>query len=393
VDWTREYVSGTRKVATINDVTGPRGANVNRPVTHVVSSYTCSPVSFDREAVEGGSGPFGPIYFQRSVEGWTFPNPGYGEFPSGLFNRLSSVTKSGFFSNAIEDATKQIPTQFSLPNFLLEIDDIPKTLQSIRDLAAFGPKSVRALKSSFSDSAARRRIAGDFSQDLANFHLAYQFGVKPLIDDVASALGTVDAVQRRIAYLKRRNGKSTLFQRSKRFRLDPKPTAAFGGIHEGIGHRWVPITGTTELKVGMTIRPNLGGLSDASRELVAYSVATGFNKPLSILWEAIPYSFLLDYVSNIGDIVSKYDSYEAFDGSIDVINGWSSEKTQLEALLEIAVYPSSGGTYISTHPAGKMSVTEYVRNAGIPTNQGLVFDINLSGLQALNILALIRQAL
>lgn len=62
-------------------------------------------------------------------------------------------------------------------------------------------------------------------------------------------------------------------------------------------------TGT--LKYRYTI-PGLADVSHATRKLAFLRKKTGLDRPVAIAWEAVPYSFIADYFSNVGSVIGSY---------------------------------------------------------------------------------------
>lgn len=380
---------GTSSVHTIEDEIGPRNGKVNRPCNHTVIQTTIVPFSYESNPIYMGYWADGILEYREVHKNKTYSG---GTPPAGLWGSIGSLDIQQFHSKTISDSLEQIPTQLSLPNFLLEIDDFGRTLDVLKQLQGFGYRSVKDLKLGLSTSGGRKNLVERFTEYGANVHLAYQFGVKPMISDIQSSFDVIAKVQRRIAHLKRTRGKRIKIRRSKGFNLPLYPESRwfFSGPYYT---KWTPTEGKTTLSMGLDIVQNLQGLDDVSRLVTAYGSALGFNKPLSVLWEAIPFSFLVDYVTNIGAAFQQ-PAFEAFEGKITALDGWSSVKTEVAATLEIGVPPSYGGF----PPVWSGAVYEYKRKtysraAGIPTINGLVFDTKLSGVQAANIAALIRQSM
>jgi hypothetical protein len=380
--------SGTETVSTIIDETGPRGGSVNRNVDHIVTKTKIIPFSYESNPYLIG------FWYDDYLEAVlrTKNATAFGAPPPSVFGTLSPVDLSDFYSNFLSRQLEQIPTVLSVPNFLLDIDDIGKLATPIKQLQGFGYRSIKDLKLALGTRSGRTNLLSRFTEYGANVHLAYQFGVKPLISDIKNSLKVVEKVQRRIAYLKRTAGKKIKIRGSKGFdlSLNSEPNFIPGTPYY---RKWIAQKATVNVGVGLEVIQNLQGLDDTGRLLAAYAAATGFNKPLSVLYDAVSFSFLADYVSNVSQLFSSL-AFEPFEGKITALDGWSSTKTEFQASLVVGVPPTTGGSnFVSTHVACEWQQKVYTRRRGVPSNQGLVFDTKLSGTQAANIVALIRQAL
>lgn len=387
--------SGLSRHTGITDVTGPRPpGRKNRAVSHFV--YTGETTGIDYQTPW-----YGPPGNRYRIVYNQFGRESYG-CPSTLWGP-PSVTATAFNNAAIASQVEQIPVAMSLPNFLLDLDDLPRLLSNVRDIWKIASNrrgldvSTASFKKSLTNPTVRDRVVKWWSKNpssdptklASDFTLAWNFGVKPLIADISASLGLLDSVRNRIAHLKRTYGKVQRYRRFKRYELPSKGNSApFSWSGQPCSYCWVPGQAFTTYGIGFTYVQTLAGLEDANREIAAITAALGFNRPLSVVWDAIPYSFLVDYVSNVGDILSRYQSYTAFEGEINVLDGWTSTKK----IAQCTLCASDDGIN-NLIPVSNNTSMDYNRNPGAYTNRGLVLDTNVSGIQMANIAALVRAAL
>lgn len=131
--------------------------------------------------------------------------------------------------------------------------------------------------------------------------------------------------------------------------------------------------------VGCTVRvdnPNLGLFSQL-----------GLTNLLSVAWELIPYSFLVDQIVNIGDYVGQYDEFYG----LTALDSYNNVK--VEGMTDYYVYNEFGTKYLTRHTSGHHRFFE--RRKGIPDVE---LGFQLGGLlnspaRAVNNLALLIQKL
>lgn len=167
----------------------------------------------------------------------------------------------------------------SIPNFVWELREIPLLLKKEGD---------------------------DLLKNHARNELAYEFGVKPLLSDLKKLVNFTQEVTKRQEELEKLfksglNRKRDLWSGS--FSAGPLDIIAQSGdkltIHLAV-HK------TTQRKVWGFVRwfptnPNLpkGDLRAWARKLTGGAVID-----MSTLWEALPWSWLIDWCSNVGDILA-----------------------------------------------------------------------------------------
>jgi len=216
---------------------------------------------------------------------------------------------NGPATKCFESFSTQVPAEVSLPNFLYELKDIKGMI----------PKMTNKLVKSANDA-----------------FLGYQFGIKPFIGDVKKLSGAYFKVLDRIEFLRRSYGKPTrihFFQGdfyehpSLGVRTDPPPDDLHQDLH------WVLTSYKADFRASATLYQKLEGLDDTLGFLRASAAALGFNNPAGVVWEAIPYSFVVDWLFKVNDKL-KSMAISPFQGtwelrdvtcsvsSFSVIDGW-----------------------------------------------------------------------
>lgn len=337
--------------------------------------------------------------------------------PSLRGNSTDAIGES-FYRRTLRQVKDEIPVQVSLPNFLLEIPDIPKTLTTISKLlvrtnlagkATTLPELLahtrRDLRFRYAGIGLRARKRLRFkpkrwSEISAEQWLNTQFGVLPTMSDLVDSLGYLTGIQKRIDYLVKTRGKPTRFRKSFQYRQ-------VGETHRDGSHVRIPPrdkyreewTRLDRFEAGGTFTHNLVGLTDVGSRINAYLDGLGFANPASTLWEALPLSWLVDYLANISDILKDLDMGNAFDGDIVLSDTWHTKKVTQYTILyvrhptmrERVWYPPYEIIhYGDWQLAGSTFVETFERACGIPYGIGQVWDPNrISATKIANAVALI----
>lgn len=252
----------------------------------------------------------------------------------------------------------QMPQELSIPNFAVEAREVVSLVPSMLEFAR-----------SFSSSKA------------AGSYLAYEFGAAPFIGDLKKLYGLYTSVSKRIDHLRRTWGEETRLSHSKRD-VVPLPvirpwyelkTGNVGWLQPGFGYEAYELEHTTSVHFKARLTQRLEGLETLGGKLRAFAAATGFNNPLGVLWEAVPFSFVVDWVSNVG---SLFDSVKAqpFQGEWRVYD--VTHTTVSETRFQLRQRDLQGGWLLSDD-VGRLTLRRVRRGLGFPER---VVDLDFSSL-------------
>jgi hypothetical protein len=196
-------------------------------------------------------------------------------------------------------------TELQLPNFLLELDDIQKLWPQLkRNMALWRSISRKARVSSHINVRTAKVLAGD--------HLAYSFGVKPLFGDLQIIR---EILLRLIAKLNDFNARLNLYS-SNKLTIENTLLNKTGTILQS-GNPQFPIPWyavmTRKKEVGLTYRALPKSVTAGYLGMLeALLDALGFELNPRILWDAIPFTFVLDWFFDVGSWMErhKHDTLE-----------------------------------------------------------------------------------
>lgn len=272
-------------------------------------------------------------------------------------------------SDAIEKALSylrgEIPADVLLPAFVIEL---PQAIGLVGQLR-------QAIK------VVRGNSLRDFAREIASGHLAYAFGIAPLISDLQKLRTLTNRIKKKVAYL------------ADFSNVDYRP------VKVGISMSRDEDTFTCEntaipceaydvpsWKKSVFNHASVFGRCRRTRQLVAadtraaYLDALGIGKIGSTIWEEIPFSFVADWIYRCGDILEGLD-HSFFKGCLEVTHvGFQSK---VIGVGECRVRPL---TYVAPLPpthVGTLYSTIYNRSPNIPSTSNWgdpgVRQITLSG--------------
>lgn len=188
-----------------------------------------------------------------------------------------------------------------LANFAWELPDVKKLWPTFRDFVALAvpgtTKKVKPLEE------ARRT-----SKTISSAYLGYQFGAAPLIGDLVRCYNHLVGLRDHIAWLRKNNGKPVKVEYRSRLTGETLlPTLPYRPTTPTEGYwRSVPEI-RSGFKAWALVTYDVSGLSDLLLQANTLIRAFGLNNPLAILWEALPYSFVVDWISNIGKLIDRLE--------------------------------------------------------------------------------------
>jgi hypothetical protein len=275
---------------------------------------------------------------------------------------------------AYKHFTEQFPEDVSIANFLIELrGGIKEILPRITNLKKAWAQGL----------------------------LGWEFGVKPFISDLLKIGEAWSRAMRPLNFLKDHNYKKVVVHYSDSIDLDhwdwnlykdyDPILATARPLSEifAIAH-YRPTEPHGKLTCGALIEPRLEGLDLALGELVALASTLGLNNPAKILWNAIPYSFLLDWVINTDSVLNDL-AIQVLPGTIEIYDVWYSYIVE----YDIQVYGVSRSgieTDARCSLTGYYRVKDYLRSVGLPINPdpSLWLEFELSAKQWALLLALIH---
>jgi len=290
---------------------------------------------------------------------------------------ISAATLSSWAYEGFNKFSAQVPEEISLANSLYEL----------KDLKAMIPKIERSV-----------------TKTAANNFLLFEFGVKPMISDIKAVVGLSEAVDKRIQHLIDVNGRTTRlamehvvdltspfsFFISNDSILGNQITGNYAGkLGQDQGIVFERISGKQTFHLGGRLTQDLEDLKAANAKLKGLVAASGFNRPGRIIWNAIPYSFVVDWFFSVGKLIDTI-AVQPFGGKYDVSHVMWSVKS--EATYKVYVTWGSASSWSpNVVLVGTCGVKVFERYTGYPASSVFLTDGSLSPEQQVLGLAMLEQ--
>ena len=275
------------------------------------------------------------------------------------------------------DAIGAMPMSASLVTNAIEFSSL-KTLV---------PGLVKGFKSLWKHKIARRSV-----KDLAGSHLAYSFGLAPLLSDFRSMLDVRSNVNRRIQQLLDRNGRTVRLRYRATGRGEGKASVYYpwdnSVVYNGFTYGKTTLSSTIAADVTSFFVPN------GESQCKLWSSALGLSSPLTNAWEIVPFSFVIDWFIPIGEtflaVENRLGMHETV-RSCAISNVTISEKKVTEystaLVASSTAYPGWSGLKLQGAGGSVSSYTRYpttgLPGIGVPAPSGWTISRTALGVSLL----------
>lgn len=267
---------------------------------------------------------------QTSYVRWTAAFPGYrwkqrmatdSSAPFGYHGNLGlpSIGKTSIISACqplIADSINAMlpgirPSLLSL-NSLYELKDLRRLPDTVRKVLSLQNRLKTVLKGvkkkQFHASAPARTVLSTSS----DAYLSFEFGIGPLLSDIASAYSGLTSVRKQLKKLLENEGKRRIARFTRTIPDLVTPTNDTSVYVSGQNYSGDHFRRIVERDYEPTFRAvleysyRLDRLSSLDDLTAAYLDRLGVNLNPQIIWNAIPFSFVLDWVVNIDSLLGQF---------------------------------------------------------------------------------------
>lgn len=157
--------------------------------------------------------------------------------------------------------------------------------------------------------------------DRHNLPTTYEFGVKPFVKDIVETIKVVFGVADRLAWMRENDGKPVKVRFSKELSIGDvsSPIAPYtSGIswYKRFTKRYC------KFRAHARARYNVRYLGDTEIKLRLLLTSLGFTNPAKVVWDHIPWSFMLDKFYDVGALLERFSLPFSFNHVIEDC-GWS----------------------------------------------------------------------
>jgi hypothetical protein len=216
-----------------------------------------------------------------------------------------------YFSRAQPDLTT-----VSIPNFLLDIDELMKLYELWKKRSSEFPRYIKNVK-----NATKKDVVNAIPEKF----IAFKFGWKPTVADLTDLIDGVLNLRKKIAEFEAKLGQ--LYQTGSNYNHG-LPTSASGTTVYPSGSHTCTWTANCQRKATVSITyaaQPLAVIGSLDLVLRALLDSMGFELNPRIIWDAIPFSFVVDWFFNVGGFLARY-KVDALELPIVLVDSFVSYK-------------------------------------------------------------------
>lgn len=242
-----------------------------------------------------------------------------GTFNSGL---TSSYVKTHFAFSSIDHTLIKTPTlpsdssiaqaaseallffaqgcteeEVSIPLFIWELGEVRRLVDLV--------KSVMRLRNS----------------DRHNLPTTEEFGVKPFVKDIVDMAKVVSGIADRLAWMRENDGKPVKVRFTKELPIGDV-SSAIVPYTSGVGWYKRFTKRYCKFRAHARVRYNVRYLGDTEIRLRTLAKSLGFLNPAKVVWDHIPFSFLIDKFVDIGALLERFSLPFVYNHVVEDC-GWS----------------------------------------------------------------------
>jgi hypothetical protein len=282
----------------------------------------------------------------------------------------------------------QLDVQSSLANFMIELRDVRSLVEHVPNLFK-GFVSV-AKKGGFVGNPVD--AVHWLRKETSNAHLQWEFGIKPMLSDIKKLANVTQALLDRISWLEKTRKKPTTIHHTSKVAWSPDLGSHYiGSADLGTASSYkIEVNSFSSMFHAQAVLYHELDLSAGALTLKNYLKVLGFDNPAKVAWNALPFSFVVDWFLNTSEILKELDSVKSFEGIWVLTDPISSFKEEGTFNVYHTGRPGYGNPWVYT---GYGEMRKFRRIIGIPFApvqaelSGLTPGQQLLGLSLLNALA------
>lgn len=340
---------------------------------------------------------YGSTYYNDFSGGMFLDRSPYREYATNL--NYDPKPPASFNARAFQAMYPDLETSLSLSNFIVELRDMKRLYRFFKEWKG-KQKAIKRLAKRYKYAVQLRKLGKDSpkiraalkqkvpsrlntaTQFAAEAHLSYKFGIRPFIGDVIKLIESLTDYQRRIDdFLMRRDRvqKRHYSEQEPWSRTDSSWYKWQGSNTCSWRYRTAMATKDTAT---MTYEYTCPDLDTFALKLKAIRDMIGLRFTPSVIWESIPFSFVVDWFFRVQDFLEANE--DPLIKAVVTVHDYSiSRKLTYQCERQWKYWSSPGGNSWGYHTDANHYGTSYIRQRVLPDAESTFIDRGQYGLNQL----------
>lgn len=263
------------------------------------------------------------------------------------------TSSEGFKDIAVAQAWANV--NISEIQALASLGEMPETIAWIASIFRRALNLVRLFKRKMLTRAITRVLKSNKVDTVSDMWLEFRYAFRPLVFEMRQACTALQSQAKRNSRQTARGWCDDLLEESESWREYPAWYRSFTVTRS--------LTRQTKVRAGV--------LYDIETDINGIMAIWGFDQPFETIWELTPFSFILDWFFNIGDVLSSWTSQNGLTplGSwVTLSHAYSERITAQDFAYDFSVLgANASGTTVSQEPGYSQVHALYKRRIPNPS--------------------------
>lgn len=244
----------------------------------------------------------------------------------------------------------------SLTNFILELRDLKLLFRTMRNTKRVISKLL-SIKRKPGESRTRALI-----RTLASLHLGYQFGVKPFIGDLITLFGKLTSIEETLRLYKSQCGVVQTRHWQKTLVDNEISRQILSSPYENYV---CELQTNVVFNATMQYTYTVPEIDSKYAKLKGILDLLGLKVNASVIWEAIPFSFVVDWFVGVDDFLSQFDT-DYLEAQVTILDFCYSFKVNESVAYLVGAGWSESINRSNRRPCATVDISRYTRRRTLP---------------------------
>lgn len=261
-----------------------------------------------------------------------------------------SVAMSRLHQRVLDPIAQNMETLFESGQTIKSVQGVSRHLSNLKPNWLKAQRAVSSILKGKAPSGSSKKVLSLLGRGLfkqaANYYLLYQFGIKPLVNDMMSMWSSLDRLKADFENFKISRPRVVTIRYKlygELFYLNTvEPTSGstavwYGGSFDG---------DASMVRYGIRYKERKPKNTNSTLDRMDWLLRRfGASGPVSLAWELLPYSFVIDWFVDVGEILMGIDDF-LIGPRFDTLDTWKSRRVRCTTGVRHSAYSPQGAVLV-----------------------------------------------